>query len=429
MAGPPCPTLSAMRVDRWVSVLVMLCLAAGAACSTDVPPSPGPTGGPTTPAASATVAPSPTVAPPATPGTSPAPTTPEPTSQAGILWLFGSTGTEFSPFDAITGVTSIAGGLVAVGSYDDGTLVGGAAAWRSVDGLRWQRAQTVERAAESAMEGVTVGPAGLVAVGWSADDDSVWPAVWASADGLDWIYVEDGDLGRGQMTAVAANALGYVALGFDPETEEGLAWSSRDGRDWGPPVVVPEFQVQPSINDVVALGDGFIAFGSTALDERAALWTSLDGRQWQRVLGLPTSPSSTINGVAASGTLLIAVGAGYTDEGTVALAWASEDGFDWQSVLDDDAAEAGEMLDVVSIHTGFLAVGSVEGLEREDLQAAVWWSPNGLSWHREPDHPSFAQGRMADAVRAGSGLVVLGERADDPAVENFRPTTWLGLAQ
>lgn len=350
-----------------------------------------------------------------------------PTSNAAIDWQRLSTGAAFSVTDVIAGVVSVGGGLIAVGSHDDEVnFLAGAAAWLSADGFTWQRSTAVEQNRDAMMEGVTGGPAGLVAVGWRDDGDAVQPAVWVSADGLDWRHVDEPNLSRGQMTAVAANSVGYVALGFDPDTDEGLVWASRDGRAWSEALVVPEFEIQPSINDVVALGEGFIAFGSTARDERAALWTSFDGRSWQRVLGLPTSPNSTVNSVAASGRRLVAVGASYADAGTVALAWASDDGIDWQAALDDASAEEGEMVGVVSVRGGFLAAGSAEGPEREDLHGVMWWSDDGLTWLREPDLPAFAHARVADVLRAGPGLVVLGETADDPAVEEFTPTIWLG---
>jgi hypothetical protein len=412
------------------ALVVVLLAGLALACSADPTP-PTPTADPPdrTPAGPTPTAqanpPTPTAAPTTPPATPP---TPVPTPNAPIEWQRVLFGDAFSPADVIAGVASVGVGVVAVGSYED-EFAAGAAAWLSVDGFTWQPAPTVGQNESAAMEGVTAGPAGLVAVGWRDDEDGTRPAVWVSTDGRDWVHVEDANLDRGQMTAVAGNSLGYVALGFDPDTDEGLAWTSRDGRAWSDAMVVPEFEIQPSINDVVALGEGFIAYGSTARDERAALWTSFDGRSWQRVLGMPTSPSSTVNSVTASGTRLVAVGASYVDAGTIALAWASDDGIDWQAVLDDTAAEAGEMVGVVSVRSGFLAVGSVEGPEREDLHGVLWWSDDGLTWLREPDQPPFVHGRVTDVLRAGPGLVVIGETADDPAMEEFTPTIWLGQAR
>jgi hypothetical protein len=413
-------------------LVVVLLAGLVVACSANpVPPTPIPSptnGGNDQPTPSARPH-QPTGSPGSTPVVPPPTPSPIPTSNAAIEWQRVPIGDAFTAADVVAGVAPVGGGVVAVGSSEDeSTFLSGAAAWLSVDGLTWQRAPAVARSRDAAIESVTVGPAGLVAVGWR-DEDTTRPAVWVSVDGLDWIHVEDPNLDRGQMTAVAATSLGYVALGFDPDTDEGLAWTSREGRAWSEAMVVPEFEVQPSINDVVALGAGFIAFGSTARDERAALWTSLDGRNWQRVLGLPTSPNSTINSVTASGTRLVAVGASYGDGGTVALAWASDDGIDWQAVLDDTSAEAGEMVGVVSVRSGFLAVGSVEGPEREDLRGVMWWSDDGLAWLREPELPAFAHGRVTDVLRAGPGLVVIGESADDPAVEEFTPTIWLGQSR
>jgi hypothetical protein len=387
------------------------------------PPVPG-TPSPAPPPSPA-LRPSPAVSP--TLGPAPETAAPQPTPEVEIEWLRGDLEGEFTPLDLISDATTVGGTVVAVG--EDGSGIGEAAAWLSVDGSLWRQAPAVPAAGQSVMEDVTVGPAGIVAVGYSFAAEGIVPMVWVSQDGLEWQVSEDADLRRGQMSAVAANALTYVALGFDPETDEGLAWTSRDGRDWSAALSVPAFEVQPSVNDVIALGDGFLAYGSTARNERAALWTSFDGQEWQLVGGFPTSPSSTVNAVTASATQLVAVGASYLERGTMALAWTSQDGLEWQRVLDHDAFEEGEMLGVVSLATGFLAVGRAGGDEREDLRAAVWTSPDGLSWLREPDDPTFARARMSDVLRAGPGLVALGERADDPALEEFTPAVWLGVAR
>ena len=407
-------------------------LTLAAACGGDTLPIPSPTA-----SEPAVHSPSPVSGPPSgrTPTAHPTATaatetpSPAPTTALDIAWFAAGGDSEFTAFDVISDATAAGPALVAVGSYDDGSVFGGAAAWFSADGATWRRAPTVPGARQAAMEDVTLGPAGLVAVGYSFNDDGVQPAVWVSPDGQDWQYVRDADLGRGQMSAVAANSLGYVVVGYDPDTEEGLTWMSRDGRDWTPSVSVPSFEVQPSVNDVVALAQGFMAYGSTSRNERAALWFSRDGQDWQLVAGFPTGPSSAVHAVVASGIRLVAVGASYLERGSFALAWASDDGLEWRRVLDEDAGEEGEMLSVVPLGTGFLAVGESAGQERQDFRAAVWSSPDGLSWQRQPHDPNFDLARMSEVIRAGPGLVALGERASDPAMEEFTPAAWLGVAR
>lgn len=421
--------------------MVGIALAVVSACADPPPPSPRPTGGPPVPGPTISptqgpIEPTPvwpsepaSSPPPATSSPPPATSTPPPSASVDIEWLATDPASEFSTFDLITDATSVGGTLVAVGAYQDDAGQSGAATWHSIDGLLWRRALQLPGAMDAQIEDVTVGPAGLVAVGFFAQGEDIGPRTWTSQDGLSWTVSDDTDLRRGQMSAVAANALGYVVLGFDPQTGEGLVWTSRDGRDWSAPMSVPAFEVQPSVNDVVALGQGFLAYGSTAHNERAALWTSIDGRQWRQVEGFPTSPSSSVNAVTASGTRLVAVGASYLERGTVALAWTSTDGLEWQRVLDHDANEPGEMLSATPLGTRFLAVGSIGGERREDLRATVWSSDDGLGWRREPEQPGFSLARMSEVIRAGPGLVALGERADDPAMEVFTPAVWLGVAR
>jgi hypothetical protein len=399
------------------------------ACGGD-PPVPVPVDGasPLPPASTATALPTATAAatPTAEPGQTPAPS-PTPSSNLGIGWLPVSSAVEFTSSDVIADAAAAGQALVAVGTYDDGTLAG-ATAWYSLDGTAWQRAP-VEGGAFAAMEDVTVGSGGFVAVGYDYAADEVVPAVWLSLDGVEWLRVSDDDLGRGQMTAVAAGARGYVALGFDPAGGEGLAWTSADGRAWNAAVGVPVFGLQPSVNDVIARVDGYLAYGSTGADERAALWRSRDGIEWLLVDAFPSTPGSSVMAVAASGASLAAVGADYSTDAARALAWVSTDGQLWQRTLDPAATETGEMLAVVPVGIGFMAVGAAGGEGHGGFAAAVWSSTDGFAWRREPDDASFANARMSEVVRAGPGLVALGEAALDPAGENVRPQVWLGVAR
>jgi hypothetical protein len=398
-------------------------------CTTEPAPSPTAIGpGPTpTPVLLTPGSPTDSTLQPGPSGTpsEPAEPTPTPSSPAGIAWQLVPAEDAFSAFDTISDVSPFAAGLVAVGSFDDGSLAGGAASWLSADGMAWQRSARLPNARQAVLESVTSGPAGLLAVGFTVLRGLVAPAVWTSGDGSLWERVQDGDLARGQMSVVAANPGGYLALGFDPDTRQALAWASLDGRDWSAGQPVPAFGEQPSINQLVATRDGFLACGFTAIDERAAMWSSADGREWQLVAAFPRRANSTVNAVAGSGATLVAVGTSYDDEGSRALAWSSNDGVAWQEVGDHPALEDGEMLSVIELGTGFLAVGSQGGAGHGAFRAAAWSSPDGLSWQLEPGDQSFDLARMSNLVRSESQIIAIGEMSHDPAGEIVNPQVWL----
>ncbi|MDQ3938460.1 MAG: hypothetical protein M3253_07240 [Chloroflexota bacterium] len=338
-----------------------------------------------------------------------------------------STQATFSTYDSISDAVIGGPGLVAVGLYDDGSAPGRAVIWVSRDGIRWERVALPD-AAETAVESVAVGPAGLVAVGSSAEEGRLLPAVWTSADGLRWQRVSDDDLDRGQMSAVAAHLVGYVAVGFEPDTGVGLSWTSVDGRDWEPAEQVPSFGEQPSVNDMIAPWEGFAAFGSGPPGERAQMWTSIDGRDWQRTDPFPSRPRTAVNALAFSPTRQIAVGARYGGQRAGGVVWTSQDGVTWELVPEQADLLDSEMIGLVAVGSRFVAVGDLDrGAGHGGFHAAVWSSTDGTSWRREPDDESFALARMAHVVHIGQRLVVLGEVAADPNGEEVRPAVWIGV--
>jgi hypothetical protein len=173
--------------------------------------------------------------------------------------------------------------------------------------------------------------------------------------------------------------------------------------------------------DVVAGGPGFVAVGwvSFGLDRAAAVWTSPDGIAWARVPHdeevLGPSDWDWMNSVTAGGPGLVAVG-GTSFEEKDAAVWTSVDGVTWSPVERDDAVFGGdgaqEMMSVTAGGPGLVAVGrEVDPVEFE-LDAAVWTSPDGLTWTRiENDGEVFGgedTQEMWDVTAGGPGLVAVG---------------------
>jgi hypothetical protein len=179
------------------------------------------------------------------------------------------------------------------------------------------------------------------------------------------------------------------------------------------------------MRSVVAVGSGLVAFGSDWFggDEDAAVWTSPDGLTWTRVphdeavFGGPNSQKML--SVVAGGPGLVAVGyevSGYdsVDYDSVAVVWTSPDGVTWTRVPHDEAVFGGTgsqaMNSVVAGGPGLVAVGNDVSADRWD--AAVWTSPDGLSWTRVPHDEAVFGGtgsqRMNSVVAGGPGLVAVG---------------------
>jgi hypothetical protein len=397
---------------------------AGSVTPAPQPTSPGATGSPPLPP---TTDPTRSPDPGPTGSPDPGPTGgPSPTPDHGLLtairWARATAVSDFEPGDTISDAVSFDSMLIAVGT----SAADGAAVWTSRDGLAWRRSTDLPGAADSTGDDVTVGPAGVVAVGSATTGRGLVPAVWISSDGLIWQAVDDPDLVAGEMAAVVAGPDGYLALGTDIATgDANVVWTSADGRDWSGPQMAEAFGAQPSVSDVIRLPETYLAFG--ARDEQAALWISPHGVAWETAPDFPIVPGGVVTAAADSATRIVAVGTDYAAGQPQAFAWSSTDGLNWLPAIVGPETAGGEMVAVLPVGDGFICVGGEGGGGRGGM-AAVWTSLDGLTWERQPDDPSFALARMSVILPAGTGLVVLGEAAIDVSGEEFGPAVWVGVA-
>jgi hypothetical protein len=253
------------------------------------------------------------------------------TSADGVRWtrvphdeaVFGGIGIQ-----VINSVTVGGPGLVAVGADEAGNA--DAAVWTSVDGITWSRVPHDEAIfggpANHAMNDVTVGGPGLVAVGAEFSARHEKAAVWTSMDGITWSRAphNDGVLGGeenvgAEMWSVTAGGPGLVAVGgrwdgpLAQRTYHAAVWTSNDGVTW---TLAPDddtvFGGDPSMRSVTVTGPGLVAVGG------ATVWTSRDGIRWSRiphdddVFGQPPLPSGTgfdgMRSLTASGRSVWVVG-------------------------------------------------------------------------------------------------------------------------
>jgi hypothetical protein len=142
-------------------------------------------------------------------------------------------------------------------------------------------------------------------------------------------------------------------------------------------------------------------------------WVECD---WENGSGSP----SEMNAVATGGPGLVAVGhdtgvndGRYSAHYLHAAVWTSPDGLSWIQTA-HDAATLGDRGQEASMHSvtaggpGVVAVGDCQG------RAAAWVSPDGLTWSRaQVPHENTAIDRlsgthMTSATAGGSGLVAVG---------------------
>ena len=326
-------------------------------------------------------------------------------------------------------------GLVAVGMDRSVGEEWDAAVWTSPDGITWERVAHDEAvfggARKQVMNSVTVGGPGLVAVGSEASigaDGDGDAAVWTSPDGITWDRVPDGEAvfsgdGYQTMFSVTAAGPGLVAVGVDARVGDRntAVWTSVDGITWSRVphgeadfgVVIVDGETVVGETNVTVGGPGLVAVGSAGtLEERdpqgnqtatfsgvAAVWTSVDGITWSRVpheggivspdgqsLGVSRSdfdfgiPFQAMKGVTVAGVELIAVGLAGSSSGWDAAVWTSPDGITWSRIPHDESvfggADSPRMSSVIVGGPGLVAVGwdgsGDGGFDNDFGDAAVW---------------------------------------------------------
>ncbi len=319
--------------------------------------------------------------------------------------------------------------------------------------------------ADSSMEMVIGGGPGLLAVGSSSSS----AVVWTSVDGATWSRAlgDDGASGTGYsrwMRAVVVGGPGLVAVGGersisvdpsgvpidDDSDDDAAVWTSVDGSVWTRVPHNEDVFGSARLWTVVAGGPGLVAVGDDlqqdAAGERGSVgvWTSKDGLSWSRVtVDDSVFAAATVENVVAGGPGLVAVGhtgsewdyvEGFPDDDWDAAVWVSPDGMSWSRVVHDESVFGGggqvAMFDVTVGGPGLVAVGG------GNQGAAVWTSRDGLLWERVPHDESIFGRRailpwitdaMFSVATGGQDLVAVGY-GDDPLWASNDGVTWKRVA-
>ncbi len=289
--------------------------------------------------------------------------------------------------DAINSVTAGGPGLVAVGEVG-----GNAAIWTSPDGYMWSRVPHDESIFggldNSRIDSVTAGDAGLVAVGISG----------FSYPDLSEIEVEEEDPAE-----------------LFKNLREGVStvWFSADGTTWSPVLRYPIPHRASSevsgdgFDHVTAAGPGFIAVG------RPVLYASADGTTWKHIVR-----SDGVSRVVDGGPGLVGVGGGW--DGAYGF---TSDGVTWSRSplpLDEEYGDVGgvEMTSLTAGGPGFVAVGhgifdttrAGNGEEPTWMwTSVVWTSRDGYTWSSVPlDSAVFGDSMMDKVIATDTGLLAVG---------------------
>lgn len=232
------------------------------------------------------------------------------------------------------------------------------------------------------------------------------------------------------INAVNGTRLGLMAAGSQTgDGVDGAIWIDPPG---GPPVKFTEGlggRGDQRVNRVVQLKDGsFVAVG---LDGgNAGVWLFDDGESWNRskapALRVEGGEEEILDAVVVDGTDVLAVGSA----GQMGAVWHSPTGRSWNRIPARRGAfgvSGGivRLLRVVASEAAAQSAGAprfiVGGVAGQE--AAVWVSPNGITWTREPD----SEGDLGGGEGAVEGLTAKRLPAVAVGWGNSDAAVWLGL--
>jgi hypothetical protein len=418
-------------VSRTLLVLGCAVLFTATACTTGAPTSPEtaePTAGTSQPASAL---PSPATSTTLTPTASPAP-------KFGA-WKRLANQPTFARAE-VNDVVKGGPGYVAIGCERSSRVINEerpctAAAWSSRDGLQWTRSANVTGATDAYMHAVAVGGPGFVAVGTQAHyvpgGATFDAAVWTSIDGVGWSRVPFSEgFKYGSATDVVAFGGGFVASGQTLAGQEGgpdAVWTSSNGRDWRRENT-DEFQSFTS-SALGVLGDRLILSGQAssicAGACRRQIWTSENGADWTRAPDSPAfdgavnmRPELEYQGrMLTSGFVSPVEGTAGDVPQTRASLWSSTDGVAWERVA-IPAPKRSAIGDIVSVGSGLIAAGSVQGADGSVSQAVTWTSADGRNWKLEAVDSALRGVAIPHVLVTDQGLVAFGARQSEGISEH-----------
>ncbi len=216
------------------------------------------------------------------------------------IWRSGD-GRSWTPLDkpshlewaAFTDVAVVGQTMVAVGFIDDPDGEFGGAAWRSTDGVEWERVAAPRGDGE--LSALAVQATTLVGIDRAAAFRGSPPIYYSTDLGDSWqpasTDVQFGEDG-GALVSVAGSSQRFVAVGYaDSSDYAPIAMTSADGRSWTS-VSPQSFDL---LGQVVALRGGrFLALEAWFGAATADALVSTDGQSWRAIAPLYTNQSPPV---------------------------------------------------------------------------------------------------------------------------------------
>ncbi len=315
--------------------------------------------------------------------------------------------------------------FLAAGFLNDGS----AGIIDSTDGQTWHSQASFGPG--SRINGFSVGPAGVLAVG----AQGAAARSWFSTDGLTWRAAPDAAALRPakdnsiEMGSATATPSGWLAVGKeviscvldcgDWAAVRANVWTSADGLHWTREPASSAL-ANAGMNGVVRGGPGYVAVGGApnvaALKSglvHAVVWTSADGRTWTRIKDGPIfhppaelDPELQVSAsaIAFDGSHFVAVGEAASQDLTSALAWWSADGRTWQRATGERFPN-GQLWRVASVPGGFLGVGPSSS---DSCLGGIWSSTDGQAWSCVASDPAFDGIATSDVAASPTLELVVG---------------------
>jgi hypothetical protein len=310
--------------------------------------------------------------------------------------------------------------LPATGRAGRAATVRTSAAWVSTNGgTTWALAVRPGVAppgpgAQPQISGLAVTGGGFILLRPAAEGRRPAAEVYRSPDGTAWTF-------EATLSTPAGFEAGFASGGPDGTVVAGqagrvlVAFVSADGASWRPTPVFSTAAAEAVSGVTMAAGGTVVVAGTTAHapDSRQALLTVLDARARPVRVDMAEIPGAVdpelaVNGVAAGGGTLVAVGSA----NGFAAAWASANGgSSWTRAAGQppavfDRPGNQQLTSVTYGAPGWLAVGSVTGGASQ--HPVVVTSANGSSWLAADTEGAFrGPGLFTEQAAAGPGGYVI----------------------
>lgn len=247
-----------------------------------------------------------------------------------------------------------------------------------------------------------------------------------SPDGLEW------QLGQ----AFDAYAMDNFAVGPQGLVATPGPWFSTDGQTWTHAAETDSLRHTKGrsiqVSDAVATDGGWLAVGTDSpndfifngfADHQGVVWHSVNGITWTRDPADPDMYDAEVVGVVRVGDGFVAVGNSAATRRQHAAVWRSSDGLGWDRVPDSEVfAETPGFPRLWAFASAVAARGNVVVMVgwtyTQDIGGTglAWRSTDGgITWERAPLEGAL-DGQMNDVTEVPGGLAAIGWGRDCPSI-------------